>query len=225
MGFQDKTARRLAILAIVSGSGCVGCLYGLVQTHSSPWRTIFAFATAFFTLTLVLGVGIPLMLRVASQESRKVRVETPLRVEKGVYIVGQSISDQVTFVLLAIAIALITAFAYARGFPVWIRCVLSAMLLTLVPAAIGYCFRKVHFSGDSIRVRTFPFREFTEPYHGITVFEPRHGNLLVRFADGKTLNLRPGLKDLEKVKSMLAERSKTHSAGTFEQISNKNRDH
>jgi hypothetical protein len=219
MSFHDKTARRLTIWGIGAGAGVIGCLYGLVQAgplNARPWMRFFAFTSTAFTLILIFGVGIPLMFRVARGESRKIMVETPLRVEKEIYIVRQSVSDRVQIILLAIAFALITAFAYARGFSIWSKCILSTMLFLLVLMALGYCFRTVCFTDDSIRVQTFPFIEFTESYRGVTLLQPRRGSLLVHLSNGKTLNLRPGLRDSERVRLILAERIEAHSGSSFE---------
>ncbi len=101
---------------------------------------------------------------------------------------------------------LITTYLCGHFFPIYMQCISLAMLVTLFWIAYRFSFTTVRFTSKQITVRLFPFNPYSESYDDVESLRAHPGNLRIRFADGRRLNLWAGLGDAAKIAAILQRR-------------------
>jgi hypothetical protein len=119
------------------------------------------------------------------------------------YIATHCKKDKLTFLAMALVSGALMAFflLYSKGlFAICLCAVISCLC-----AYWAYVFfvSSVRFSREQIQVTVPPFLNYSKYYGDIESLRTQRGNLKVRFAGGKILNLPSGLGNAEKIASIL----------------------
>jgi hypothetical protein len=182
---------------------------GLVEARNSGdsmWTLIFGMMCVCLLLATVQSIALSLVRRVQSSPRRLAIDSAQHLMEHGEYIAKCSTHDRVVAVLLVGAFVLISGYRCIHPVPLYMRCVSVGMLAMLVWIAYRFLFTTVRFTSKRITIRIFPFNPYSEYYSDIVSVRAHLGNLRIRFADGRSLNLWAGLGDAVKIIAILERR-------------------
>jgi hypothetical protein len=190
-----------ALCALVSWHGL-----GVAQNNHNRTRALaFALTCGFSSVAAVLSVEFPLMRRVERSHRRKATDVSAPCLGDGEYIAKFSSQERATLIVLLGAFALLTVLLWTHSSPLYLRYALAGMLLLLV-WAVCQSFTTVRFTNEEITARVFPFRPYSEAYSNIASVQAYPRKLRLNFADGKKLDLWPGLGDPATITAILASR-------------------
>jgi len=192
----------LALCGLASWQGLVVAR----ASANSKWTLVFGFMCVFLLLATVQSIAIPLIRLLEGPPRGTVVGGTQHGLEHGEYIARFSTQDRVVATLLVGTFILITTYLCIHPVPLYMRCLSVGMLAMLLWIAYRFSFTTVRFTNKQISVRMFPFGPYSESYSDIASLRVHPGNLRIRFADGRSLNLWAGLGDTAKIVTILESR-------------------
>jgi len=192
----------LALCGLASWRGLVVAR----NSSDSRWTLVFGFMCLFLLLATVQSVALPLIRRLKNSAPGTTGHGAQNGLDHGEYVAKFSTQDRMVALLLVGAFILITAYLCTHPVPLYMRCVSVGMLAILLWIAYRFSFTTVLFTSNQITVRVFPFGPYSESYRDVASLSAHPGNLRIRFADGRSLNLWAGLSDAAKVTAILERR-------------------
>ena len=119
------------------------------------------------------------------------------------YIAEHCMKDKMTFLAMALVSGALMVFFLVYSKSLFAACLCAVISCLCAYWAYVFFVASVRFSSERIQVRVPPILNYSKSYADIESLRMQRGNLKVRFAGGKTLNLPSGLGNAEKIASIL----------------------
>lgn len=192
--------RRVRIGSIAASAalavGAVGGWFGLVHARGQGDHTAllwWGLSVMALAAGSMLCLAVPLVRRIEARGARPEATSEASSQSNGEYVARYSAQDQVTAIILAILFGCITVFMLVRSHRAFFQVVFVAFLCGLIAYAMQVTTTSIRFTNERIIARLPGFRTISEPYTAIERLRSKPGTIRIQFADGRSLNLHPGL--------------------------------
>jgi hypothetical protein len=116
------------------------------------------------------------------------------------------LKDRISLLCLTVGSALLTGFSFSRPGHYPMKALFVGMLVFSSITAYRHCLMSVLFTKRAIEAKVGLFTHYSKPYDQVVALTVAPRSLKLRFADGRKLNILPGLGDMAKIATLLEER-------------------